>query len=98
MAISFHTIAHPLPSSFPLLSSGAQEYLQSQRREPMSSRSLKMIASLSTSKNICTTFQEYALVVDRQIKTPNQNNLGLSLDDLKELSNDMWQLYECLEA
>jgi len=55
-----------------------------------------MVSSLSTSSNLTALFEDYAVFIDKCIKrrTTSLTAIDISLDDLKELANDLWTMHD----
>jgi hypothetical protein len=55
-----------------------------------------MFSSLSTSSNLTTLLEGYAMFIDQCIKrrTTSLTAIDISLDDLKELANDLWTMHD----
>lgn len=81
---SVHGLAYPLPSSFPTLTSD--------RPSPYT----EMSSSLSTSRNLTALFEGYAMFIDKCVsrRTTSLASIDVSLDDLKELANDLWTMHD----
>ena len=84
VASSVHGLAYPLPSSFPTLASSP--------RAPCT----EVSSSLSTSKNLTALFEGYAMFIDKCVsrRTTSLSSIDVSLDDLKELANDLWTMHD----
>jgi len=84
---SVHGPTYPLPSSFPSFSSDWWS--------PRAT-STEMFSSLSISSNLTVLLEGYALFIDKCIKrrTTSLSAVDISLDDLKELANDLWTMHD----
>lgn len=84
---SVHSIAYPLPSSFPAFTSDWPS-----PRPPYTEAS----SSLSTSRNLTTLLEGYAMFIDKcaRRRTTSLASIDVSLDDLKELANDLWTMHD----
>lgn len=84
---SVHSLPYPLPSSFPTLTSDS----------PSPRPSCTEASSfLSASRNLPTLFEGYAVFIDKCVsrRTTSLTSIDVSLDDLKELANDLWTLHD----
>jgi len=94
---SIHVSAYPLPTSFPALGGYRSE---SQTHGSQSTktrfRSAEVFSSLSTSNNVAMSFKEYALFIENCVKrrTTITASIDISVDDLKELANDLWTIHD----
>ncbi|KAF8957165.1 mtDNA inheritance protein Dml1 [Flammula alnicola] len=96
-----HGPAYPLPSSFPPLKeqlpgSSVQQSHSTSLRLSSVLPTTELYSSISASSNTGKSFEEYALLLDKCVKgrTPSIASLDISLDDLKELANELWTMHD----
>lgn len=88
-----HGPPYPLPDSFPLISGGATSIT------PGIADSLPTVeayTSISTSSATSKMFESYALFTDKCVnhRTSAVTLIDISLDDLKDLANDLWTIHD----
>jgi len=97
---SFHSSAYPLPSSFPSIqdvAQGSAQYSNPDFHENLwKQHSVGAFSYLSSSSNTSLFVDGYARTVDACVnrRTSSVLTFGLSLDDLKELANDLWTIHD----
>ena len=79
--LRFHTPTYPIPTSFPIHTDRFGRPI-----------GVNMLTSLATSSDTGRLFKNYATFVGDCARR-RRLNLGIDLDELKELGNDLWTLY-----
>ncbi|KDR78071.1 hypothetical protein GALMADRAFT_245054 [Galerina marginata CBS 339.88] len=96
---SIHASAYPLPSSFPQFKGSNTEstsQTKSKMQPPSNILAAEVYSSLSSSGNTAKIFEKYALFIENGAKrrTASMSSINISLDDLKELVNDLWTMHD----
>jgi hypothetical protein len=94
-----HGPHYPLPDSFPTIPVDATAPLGRSSGIADTSGILPTMegyTSISTSSVTSTMFQSYVLFTDKCIsrRTSTTALIDISLDDLKDLANDLWTIYD----
>ncbi|KAF8200179.1 mtDNA inheritance protein Dml1 [Pholiota molesta] len=97
---SIHASAYPMPSSFPPFKHRVSESpviasgLTASR--PSSLPTTEVFSSMSTSSNTAKYLGGYALFIEKaaQRHTTAIASMDISVDDLKDLANDLWTIHD----
>jgi hypothetical protein len=92
-----HTLGYPIPSSFPdlILTDDAPHSHYGSISHHQRTLSASGITSLATTASTGELFKGYALFIEQAAKRPGLVTLCRSeIDDLKELSNDLWSIHD----
>jgi hypothetical protein len=91
---SYHLPAYPLPISFPTFDTPLLSHSRAQTRTHLDQPSTPMFSSLTTTSETATLFSAYATFVSECIRRKADVVVGLDLDILRELGNDLWTLHD----
>ena len=95
---SIHLPPYPLSISFPTFDTPLLSHSRAQTRthldQPSPLPSIPMFSSLTTTSETATLFSAYATFVSECIRRKSDVVVGLDLDILRELGNDLWTLHD----
>jgi len=94
---SIHGPPYPLPGSFPAIPGDATDNTRSGTTDTSSILpTVEGCTSISTSSATSEMFENYAIFTDKCInrRTSAVALIDVSLDDLKDLANDLWTIHD----
>ncbi|KAG6864459.1 hypothetical protein C0991_009321, partial [Blastosporella zonata] len=88
-----HTAPYPIPTSYPAFFKDSEATPTSSQIHPGTQSAV--FSSLSTGSRTALLFSAHASAIDAYLKKkPDAEALGFDGDELKELVNDLWTLYD----
>ncbi|TFK66396.1 hypothetical protein BDN72DRAFT_800024 [Pluteus cervinus] len=92
-----HAPAYPIPTSFPPFFQASNPSAQGGDVASSGPHDAQIISSLNTNSGTAALFAEYAAFVEEYAKHPkNLDGIGIDLDEMKDLVNDLWTINDTL--